>query len=183
MITSRLYTDVCSIIEHGQQQAYAAVNSSMIETYWNIGKRIVEEEQQGKERAEYGERIIAKLSEQLTFRFGKGYSQRYLACFRLFYLKINDLEILQTRLQNLTDYEVRTIWNQDESMWYLAIVDVVGAITHSEGPRKYWSVLKTRLKKQGNELATNCSQLKLNGQTYGPLDRRYYKPRAFHERY
>jgi len=46
-------------------------------------------------------------------------------------------------------------------MWYLAIVDVVGAITKSEAPRKYWSVLKTRLKKQGNELATNCSQLKL----------------------
>jgi len=122
LITSRLYTDVCSIIEHGQQQAYAAVNSSMIETYWNIGKRIVEEEQQGKERAEYGERIIAKLSEQLTFRFGKGYSQRYLACFRLFYLKINDLEILQTRLQNLTWSHIHRVLSVDDPIairWYL----------------------------------------------------------------
>jgi len=59
------------------------------------------------------------------------------------------------------DHEVRAIWNEENSMWYLAIVDVVGAITQSESPRKYWSVLKTRLKKQGNELATNCSQLKL----------------------
>jgi len=57
--------------------------------------------------------------------------------------------------------EVRAIWKDDESMWYLAIVDVVAAITRSAAPRKYWSVLKTRLKKQGNELATNCSQLKL----------------------
>ena len=54
----------------------------MIETYWNIGRRIVEEEQQGQERAEYGERIIERLSEQLTHQYGKGFSARYLAYFR-----------------------------------------------------------------------------------------------------
>ena len=57
-----LYSDVCGIIEQGRQQAYTAVNKSMIETYWNIGKRIVEEEQSGKERAEYGEEIIPNRS-------------------------------------------------------------------------------------------------------------------------
>ena len=74
----------------------------MIETYWHIGQRMVEEEQQGKERAEYGEHIIEKLSEQLTYRYGKGFSKRYLAYFRQFYLTINDIQILQTCLQNLT---------------------------------------------------------------------------------
>jgi len=59
------------------------------------------------------------------------------------------------------NHEVRAVWKDDESMWYLAIVDIVAAITESVSPRKYWSVLKTRLKKQGNELATSCSQLKL----------------------
>ena len=68
---SKLYTDVCSIIEQGRERAYSAVNQQMIETYWHIGQRIVEEEQQGKERAEYGEHIIEKLSEQLTYRYGK----------------------------------------------------------------------------------------------------------------
>lgn len=102
IVTTQLYNDVCHIIELGREKAYAAVNKSMIETYWNIGRRIVEEEQQGKDRAEYGEQIIAKLSEQLTFKYGKGFSKRYLAYFRLFYLRINDLKILQTCLQNLT---------------------------------------------------------------------------------
>ena len=64
--TTQLYNDVCHIIEQGRQNAYAAVNRSMIETYWRIGQRIVEEEQQGKERAEYGEKIIENLSKQLT---------------------------------------------------------------------------------------------------------------------
>lgn len=59
------------------------------------------------------------------------------------------------------DHEVRAIWNDEDSSWYFAVVDIVAAITDSEAPRKYWSVLKSRLKKQDNELATNCSQLKL----------------------
>ncbi len=59
------------------------------------------------------------------------------------------------------DREVRAIWNEECGEWFFAIVDIVAAITLSEAPRKYWSVLKTRLKRQGNELATNCSQLKL----------------------
>ena len=61
LTSPNLFSDVCGIIEQGRQQAYAAVNKSMIETYWNIGKRIVEEEQSGKKRAEYGEEIINNL--------------------------------------------------------------------------------------------------------------------------
>ena len=67
-----LYQDVCHIIEQGRERAYNAVSQQMVETYWNIGRRIVEEEQQGKERAEYGEQIIEKLSKQLTLRYGRG---------------------------------------------------------------------------------------------------------------
>lgn len=97
-----LYSDICTIIEHERQQAYTAINQSMIETYWHIGSRIVEEEQNGEHRAEYGERIIENLSKQLTLRYSKGFSKRYLAYFRKFYLTINDIQILQTCLQNLT---------------------------------------------------------------------------------
>ncbi len=59
------------------------------------------------------------------------------------------------------DHEVRAIWDQEKSEWWFSIVDIVGAITDSPSPRKYWSVLKTRLKKAGNELTTRCSQLKM----------------------
>ena len=59
------------------------------------------------------------------------------------------------------DREVRAIWDEEKSKWWFSAVDIVAAITDSPNPRKYWSVLKTRLKKDNNELATKCSQLKL----------------------
>ncbi len=57
--------------------------------------------------------------------------------------------------------EVRSLWNEEEEKWHFSIVDVVAVLTNSPNPRKYWSVLKTRLKKEGSQLATNCSQLKM----------------------
>ena len=59
------------------------------------------------------------------------------------------------------DREVRAIWDEENSKWWFSAVDIVAAITDSPNPRKYWSVLKTRLKKDNNELTTKCSQLKL----------------------
>lgn len=59
------------------------------------------------------------------------------------------------------DREVRAIWDEENSKWWFSIVDIVAAITESPNPRKYWSVLKTRLKKNKNELTTRCSQLKM----------------------
>ena len=57
--------------------------------------------------------------------------------------------------------EVRSVWDAEKESWYFSIVDVVAVLTDSPSPRKYWSVLKTRLKKEGSELTTNCSQLKM----------------------
>ena len=59
------------------------------------------------------------------------------------------------------DHEVRAIWDEEKSKWWLSAVDIVAAITDSPNPRKYWSVMKTRMKKTGSELTTKCSQLKL----------------------
>ncbi|MFA5793135.1 MAG: Bro-N domain-containing protein [Candidatus Gracilibacteria bacterium] len=56
---------------------------------------------------------------------------------------------------------VRRHWDEEKELWYFSIVDVVEVLTESVNPRKYWSVLKTRLKEEGSEVATNCSQLKL----------------------
>ena len=57
--------------------------------------------------------------------------------------------------------EVRAIWNDIQSKWWYSVVDVIAILTGSANPRKYWSVIKTRLKKEGNQLTTKCSQLKL----------------------
>jgi len=59
------------------------------------------------------------------------------------------------------DNQVRAVWDEENSQWWFSVVDIVAAITESPSPRKYWSVLKTRLRKDNNELTTRCSQLKL----------------------
>ena len=66
--------------------------------------------------------------------------------------------------------KVRTLWDEEQEKWFVSIIDVIAVLTDSANPRKYWSVLKTRLKKEGSELATNCSQLKM--QSY---DGKFYK--------
>ena len=68
---------------------------------------------------------------------------------------------------------IRSLWDEERQEWYFSIVDVVGALTDSPNPRKYWSVLKSRLKKEGCELTTNCSQLKMRA-----ADGKYYKTDA-----
>ena len=57
--------------------------------------------------------------------------------------------------------EIRSVWNSEREEYYFSVVDVIGALTDSNEPRKYWSVLKNRLKKEGSEVTTNCSQLKM----------------------
>ncbi len=67
----------------------------------------------------------------------------------------------ETAIKLFKDKQIRTHWDDKEEKWYFSIVDIVGFLTNSANSRKYWSVLKTRLKAEGSELATNCSQLKM----------------------
>ncbi len=67
----------------------------------------------------------------------------------------------ETAIKLFQDQKVRVHWDEKEEKWYFSIIDVIGVLTGSENPRKYWSVLKTRLKKEGSEVATNCSRLKM----------------------
>lgn len=89
--------EIKSILAQARQKAYAAVNSAMVEAYWKIGERIVNQEQQGKEKAAYGEAILKELSIALTEEFGKGFSYANLRNFRQFYLTYPDP---QMRLSN-----------------------------------------------------------------------------------
>jgi len=68
---------------------------------------------------------------------------------------------LQNKVQIFNETQVRSIWDANAEKWWFSVVDIVDVLTESPNPRKYWSVLKTRLKQEGSELATNCSQLKM----------------------
>ena len=68
---------------------------------------------------------------------------------------------MEDKIQLFEQQQVRTAWDEDAQEWYFSIVDVVAVLTESPEPRKYWSVLKTRLKREGSELTTDCSQLKM----------------------
>jgi len=83
---STLITDLASLIEQGRRTAVRYVNTALVTTYWLIGRRIVEYEQKGKERAEYVEAVLKKISEDLTRKFGKGFSFPQLKNIRQFYL-------------------------------------------------------------------------------------------------
>ncbi len=75
----------------------------------------------------------------------------------------------QNKIQLFEQKKVRSVWDDEQEKWFFSIVDIIGILTDSPNPRKYWSVLKTRLKKEGSELTTNCSQLKMrsaDGKSY-----------------
>ncbi len=91
-----LVNDLRSIVSKARSKAFAAVNYSLVERNWRIGQRIVEQEQNGASRAEYGKHVIEVASAALTEEFGKGFSYTNIANYKRFYLTFNDLQILQT---------------------------------------------------------------------------------------
>ena len=110
------------IIFTARQKAYTAVNFAMVEAYWLIGKRIVEEEQQGNERAAYGEEIIKTLSIELSKEFGSGFGERNLWDFRKFYLTFQETEIMHTLCAQLSWSHIRLVMrveNKDSQKYYL----------------------------------------------------------------
>jgi len=109
----RFYADVLKILAEGREKTYAAVNFAMVETYWNIGKRIVEQEQRGKERANYGEYLLVNLSRHLSVTFGKGFSVANLWNFRQFYLTWSSNKILYTLCRELSWSHIRLIMRLD----------------------------------------------------------------------
>jgi DUF1016 N-terminal domain len=93
-----LHSEARQIIEGGRHAAYRAVNTSMVKTYWELGQLIVQEEQQGKARADYGKYLIAELAQRLTLEFGKGFDKRNLFYMRQFYLAYPIVNAMRSQL-------------------------------------------------------------------------------------
>ena len=96
------YSDIRQILQNARTRAYSEINRAMVEAYWMIGKRIVEEEQGGKTKAEYGKKLLENLSRNLTHEFGKGFSYANLRNFRQFYLTYSDENICYTLCSKLS---------------------------------------------------------------------------------
>ena len=131
-ISKNYINEIKTILKNARQKAYTAVNSAMVEAYWEIGRRIVEEEQNGKERAEYGKEILQNLSKELTEEFGKGYSYRTLREIRQFYLMFSDFEKWRTVSAKLT-------WSHFQKV--LRVSDEKARIFYlTEAAENMWSV-------------------------------------------
>ena len=117
-----LIKDLEVLIASGRKAAYQSINQAMIDMYWNIGKRIVEEEQKGKARAQYGKALIKNLAAVLTAEFGAGFTARNLRNYRQFYLLFPEREIWHACVPNLTWTHFRSLLrvsDEDARIWYL----------------------------------------------------------------
>jgi predicted nuclease of restriction endonuclease-like (RecB) superfamily len=96
--TGTLYDTVSKIIEEARATVYRTANFMMIQAYWSIGRAIVEEEQNGRERADYGKRVLKQLSEKLTAKYKKGFDESNLRHMRNFYLSYPKYDALRPEL-------------------------------------------------------------------------------------
>ena len=121
-LPAKFITDVRNIIESGRKKAYDSIVRTSIKTFWDVGKRIIEEEQKGKTRAKYGTHLIKNLSQVLTPIYGNSYNKRNLEYYRTFYTLFPNAEIVNTRVHNLDWSHIRrvlSVSNPEARLWYL----------------------------------------------------------------
>lgn len=117
--SSHLFAEIREVLVTARRTAYKAVNFAMVSAYWNVGRLIVEDEQKGHIRAEYGKAILADLSKRLTDEFGKGFDERELRRIRQFYLVFPKWDALRPEL-TWTHYRVLIrVQNEQARLWYM----------------------------------------------------------------
>ena len=102
--SSMVYLQIKKLMENARKQVSVKINNILVQTYWKIGKIIVEDEQKNKERAEYGKKLLKELSKKLTKKYGKGFSKSNLFNMRKFYLKYQKFHTVSGYLEN------RKVW-------------------------------------------------------------------------
>ena len=138
------FRDLRKIVAECRQRAYFAVNVGQVAMNWLLGKRIVEQEQNGSERAEYGKHVIRFASEMLTSEFGRGFSESNIRSFRKFFLEYKDLAIQQTESAISYDTNQQTVpallpWSHYEKLMRIADLNA-RAWYEAEAKREMWSL-------------------------------------------
>ena len=117
------YSEISELLKQARNTAYRTVNTIMVQTYWQIGKRIVEQEQYGQNRANYGDYLITSLSRYLSDTMGKGFSEANLKNVRQFYVVFPDFDQFATHcVANLSWTNIRLIMrleNKEERAYYI----------------------------------------------------------------
>lgn len=139
-----LYNDVCQIIESARSNAVRSVDFCRVQMYWNLGKRIFEEEQQGKERADYGTYLIKNLAKRLEPEFGSGFGIRQLERARSFYRTYPIASTVRTQL-NWSQYKLLISIDDPDKREYYELESVNNAWTARETERQINSMLYERL--------------------------------------
>ena len=116
---SGLYNSIKTILTGARQRAYTALNFTMVESYWLVGKQIVEHEQHGKVRAEYGKGVLRELAARLTVDFGKGFEERELRKIRQFYLTFPIRDSLRPELTWSHYRRLISVENEQARLWYI----------------------------------------------------------------
>ena len=116
--TDRLYTEIAELLNSARQAVATQVNTALLATYWNVGRLIVEDEQNSQQRAEYGKQILQALSKKLTKEFGKGFSRPNLHWMRLLYIKYPICQTLSNKLSWSHYCELLTIADDDKRSFY-----------------------------------------------------------------
>ncbi|MBR4237622.1 hypothetical protein IKQ02_04225 [bacterium] len=98
IVSTGIIKDIKQIIEESKRTVVKNVNTIMLQTYWSIGKRIVEEEQKGNEKAEYGSKLLVTFSKELTKEYGKGFSKSNLFSMRKLFLENQKFQTLSGKL-------------------------------------------------------------------------------------
>lgn len=114
-----IYSEIKETLLLSRSQAYSAVNSAMVQAYWNIGRIIVEHEQNGSLRAEYGKGVLQHLSEQLSDEFGKGFDVRNLRNMRAFYVTFPKWNALRSELSWTHYRALLRVENDAARNWYM----------------------------------------------------------------
>lgn len=97
-LEEKLFNSIRDIIQTARERVFRAANSALLLTYWQIGQIIVEDEQSGKSRAEYGKYVLKNLSKRLTLEFGKGFDYTNLTNMRKFYIAFPIVDTLSQQL-------------------------------------------------------------------------------------
>jgi predicted nuclease of restriction endonuclease-like (RecB) superfamily len=139
-----LYQDARQIIEAARSNAVRSVDFCRVQMYWNLGKRIFEEEQQGKRRADYGTYLIKNLSKRLTPEYGSGFGPRQLERARAFYRLYPIASAVRTQL-NWSQYKLLTAIADPDKREYYELESVNNAWTARETERQINSMLYERL--------------------------------------
>jgi len=162
---TELINEIGTLLQKGREKAAQSVNTILVQTYWLIGKHIVEFEQGGKEKADYGSQLLDQLAKDLSEHYGKGFSRSNVFQIRQFYLRFSKIQTLSGQFENNENQLYKLSWSH-----YIEILksdnDLEISFYVKQSEKENWSVRE--LKRQMKSML--CHRLALSKDKRGILE-------------